>query len=130
MPSTPNSVGYLTVAVVNAGGAYPLPDAVVTVDGEGVSVSLMTDRSGRTETLSLPTPPLSDSFVPFGTTPFSVYDITVTRDGYYQNLIMSVPIFPTVHSTLPVTLVPFSEYDPGDNNPRSDTLITVREPNL
>ena len=65
----------------------------------------------------------------------SVYDLgyvvaDATGAVYYQNRIMSVPIFPTVHSTLPVTLVPFSEYDPGDNNPRSDTLITVREPNL
>ncbi len=115
------SHGSLVVWVTKARGSLPIEGARVTIksseESEDLLYTLTTDRSGRTEKLSLPTPPAGDSQAPGGRNVYAAYDIEVTRDGYYTGMFFGVPVFAGVTSVQPVSLVPLAAYDPMGNRP-------------
>lgn len=122
-----NSWGYLQFDVFTAGGAYPVPGAVVIVKkqlpgGVGLVRLLFTDRSGRTPTIALPAPSASLSQNPMNTArPFSEYNVTVRAKGYYTLSDINIPIFAGVKTVQPIDLIPLPEYpEQTPIQPRSD----------
>ena len=118
MTNTPNSgsFGYLRFSVGTAGGTIPVEGAKVYVytdpdnGSEGqLLYTLTTDEDGITETITLPTPPLSESFSPDFPKPYSTYNIFAVKNGYYPTEGRTVPLFPGITSIQPVNLVPVSE---------------------
>lgn len=122
-----SSWGFLQFDIFTAGGAYPVPGALVVVKkkltgGTGLVRLLFSDRSGRTPTIALPAPSASLSQNPMSTTrPFSEYTVTVRARGYYTLSDINIPIFAGVKTVQPIDLIPLPEYS-GDSviQPRSD----------
>lgn len=108
--------GYLRVRVLSAGGALPVENAVVIISdynepesGGSVLYSLRTDESGLTTTASLPAPPTSMSQSPGNGQPYSLYNVTVMKDGYYTVENVGVMVFDEVVAIQPVNLLTLSE---------------------
>ncbi len=104
--------GYLVVNASTASDAIPIVGAVVTVsqltDGRDVPfVILQTDVDGRTDKIQLPTPPPGNSLTPNPTGPsYALYNIEITKDGYYSSNSLNVPVFAGVTSIQPIRLIP------------------------
>lgn len=108
--------GFLRVRVLSAGGALPVENAVVLIadyngeDSEGTLLySLRTDEGGLTPTISLPAPPSSMSQRPGSGRPYSLYTVTVMKDGFYTVENVGVMVFDQVVAIQPVNLLPLSE---------------------
>ena len=106
--------GTLIVQVALARGAVPVAGAKVIVsqgDGDNAVIAeLFTDKSGRTEKISLPAPMTEYSQAPGGNIrPYSIYNITVELAGYYTEKAINVPVFDKTVSVQPIALMPLSE---------------------
>ena len=122
---TPSGEGYLIVQVSTAGGAIPLPGAIVTVrdydpesgaDVGNVISSMVTDRSGKTPVLSLPAPARSLSQAPGSSIlPYALYSIDVQTDRYYENYYANVPIFDGIVAVQPAVLQPLPDNEYTNN---------------
>ncbi len=115
--------GYLRVVVRKARETLPIEGAFVQVygsdaagDNTDVLFSLRTDADGVSETVQLPAPPAALSMKPGDPAPYSVYNVTVQKDGYGRVENVGVPIFDGVVSTQPVQLVPLSEFAAGEES--------------
>ena len=108
-------MGYLQVEVTTGDGAVPVPKAAVIVtqeiSGQSYLVTMkLTDRSGATEIIPLPAPLAEFSETPDPSErPFSEYNVTVYKKGFYTVPELTVPIFDTVKSIQPVPLIPLAE---------------------
>ncbi|MBQ5317890.1 MAG: carboxypeptidase regulatory-like domain-containing protein [Oscillospiraceae bacterium] len=108
-------MGYLQVEVTTGDGAVPVPKAAVIVtqeiNGQSYLVTMkLTDRSGATEIIPLPAPSASFSEAPDPSErPFSEYNVTVYKKGFYTVPEVTVPIFDTVKSIQPIALIPLAE---------------------
>lgn len=121
----PTGTGYLIVQVSTAGGAIPLPGALVTVrdyDPEtgtevgNVIASMRTDQSGRTPRLALPAPARTLSQAPGSTLlPYAVYNIDVQTNRYFKNYYSNVPIFDGVTAVQPAILQALPDSEFSDN---------------
>ncbi len=96
--------GSITVRVTTLKGLYPVENATVTVfTGDGTErneyASMLTDQSGRTETIKLPAPnkQLSET-AGASSQPYSRYNVSVTADGYLENIHLNIPVFDGVIS--------------------------------
>ena len=85
--------GYMIVRVTTARGAIPLEGATVTVhnydpefeSGRGDIIAVYTTgQSGLTEKFALPAPPRELSMSPGNGKTYAVYNLSVTKPGYYQ----------------------------------------------
>lgn len=107
--------GYLQVEVTTGDGAVPVPKAAVIVTqeigGQSYLVTMkLTDRSGATDIIPLPAPLAEFSEAPDPSErPFSEYNVTVYKKGFYTVPEVTVPIFDTVKSIQPVPLIPLAE---------------------
>ncbi|MBQ8175655.1 MAG: carboxypeptidase regulatory-like domain-containing protein [Oscillospiraceae bacterium] len=107
--------GYLQVEVTTGDGAVPVPKAAVIVtqeiNGQSYLVTMkLTDRSGATDVIPLPAPEASLSEAPDpAERPFSEYNVTVYKKGFYTVPEVTVPVFDTVKSIQPVALIPLAE---------------------
>lgn len=129
--------GYIIVRVSTAGGTIPLEDAMVTVYNatdldSGIVAVRYTNQDGKTDKIPLSAPPRSISETPDngGVRPYSVYNIEVTSEGYYDSFNLEVPVFDGVTSILPVSLIPRSEYNSGEVVPDIGIDVVDREPPL
>lgn len=128
-----NSSGTLIVRVFAAEEAIPIPDTVVRIVGANeqnpdVRYSLVTDEDGVTEAITLPTPSKSYSMSPGSPeSPYSVYDVTVLKDGYYTKVIRNVAVFSGIESVLPVNMIPYVSYRDGGSYPRGNINAIVTE---
>jgi len=118
--------GFLRFSVGNALGTIPIENATVYVytdpsngDEGRLLYTLTTDRDGLTETVTLPTPPLSESFSPEAPKPYSTYNVFATKQGFYPTEGRTVPLFPGITSIQPINMVPLSEM-PGAPAPADD----------
>ena len=108
-------IGYLKIRATSAGGALPVEGAVVTVsnyrdggDGELIA-SLRTNEGGLTPKVALSAPPASDSMMPGATRPYALYNVNVTKDGFYPVESIAVPIFDRIVAVQPIDMVPLTE---------------------
>ena len=121
-----DSIGFLEVVVKTAGGALPLENARVSIyeylpqgevgDNGRLLFSLLTDESGKTPRVALPAKDKSLSLTFGNKSPYTVYNIGVSKDGYYNNSYLKVPIFQGVSSIQPVELSPLYEYAQADDD--------------
>ena len=106
--------GYLIVSVRTGAGAIPLAGALVTLRGdeaiEGDAIaSFITDNSGNTPRITLPTSPRINSESPNGGKPYASYSADISLDGYYSNLYTNIPVFDTITSVQTAYMIPLPE---------------------
>ena len=121
------SYGYLTVAVTTADGLIPIEGAAVSVsvsDDNGLTLisESMTDRSGKTERLTIPTPPRAASLTPGSEAddikPFTTVVIEVSKKGFYTNQYINTLVFPDILTLQNVNMFP----SPGNTVGMEDTV--------
>ncbi len=113
--------GRLIVRVSGGNGAFPIKDAIVNISGRdgndigtGIIYSLRTDESGLTETVVLPAPSGSLSLSPgAGVQPYSLYDITVTKNGYLDRENAGVQIFDNITAIQSFDMIPLQARQSG-----------------
>jgi len=112
-----SGVGYLSIRASTAENAIPLPDVKVIIRDEDSSreilYNLVTDSSGKTDTVSIATPPKENSSYPNDSKKFAKVSIEATLSGYQPMSYFSVPIFDTIVATQNIRMVPLS--DSGQN---------------
>ncbi len=134
------SIGFLIVNVNTANGALPLEGARVTIyassptDGanldSNIIYTLKTDKNGKTEKVALQTKSKELSLSSSNPIPYDSYNITVTRDGYYDSSYLGVPIFQGITSLQNASLIPLSEFaSPTDYIPNSQRQYKENYPN-
>lgn len=116
-PPDMNGQGYLQVEVTTASGAVPVRDATVIISErvngiESLIGMVITDENGTTPIVPLSAPPqsLSESPDPFEK-PYSEYNISVYKKGFYSIPGLTVPIFDTIKSIQPVSVIPLAEFE-------------------
>ena len=111
-------------------GALPVEGASVRILGaeeanRGVAYSLITDLDGLTETVRLPAPSREYSMSPDPTeAPYSLYDLEISKDGYFPKRIYGVMIFAGVSSLQEINMIPSSDNFPSDY-PRGNVNAVV-----
>lgn len=94
-------VGGLKIQCFRGDDYIPIDGARITVSGttgfENVNnIELVTDVVGLTQIVELPTPPVEYSLDPnINQIPYSLYDLTVERDGFDTVIIRGCQVFPT-----------------------------------
>ena len=108
-----NGVGYLTVKASTAKESVPIAGARVAIyDNESKGTllySLITDVSGLTERVSIPTVSAIESQAPGNPKPYNTVNIEVTFSGYTPVRFQNVPIFDNVLSVQRASMIPQSE---------------------
>ena len=122
--------GFLQVLVRTAKESLPVPSAEVLIESPTLSRGLLTDKSGRTEAVPLPTPAAAASLSAGGKDPFALYRVTVKKDGFYTQTTENVPVFAGVTSLQPVTLIGRAEYGSEDLVPRSSVDTVESDPQV
>lgn len=118
-PELNTSSGFLQAEVSTANRALPIKDASVIVtrkdgDKSELIALLTTDENGLTETIELPAPNIAYSESPDQTQkPFSNYQLAVYARGFYTIPQLNVPVFPTVKSIQPVSMIPLVQFAPS-----------------
>ena len=117
--------GTLRIRATSASGAIPIMGAIVRIMGgeeanQDVIKSLVTDNDGITPKVKLPTPKRSYSLTPEDEeSPFALYDVDISADGYFTKRIIGVAIFSGINAILPVNMIPESE-SPLVNYPKGN----------
>ena len=116
--------GYMIVRVTTARGAIPLEDAIVTVhnydpefeSGRGDVIAVYnTNASGLTERFSLPAPPRELSMSPGNGKSYETYNLSVTKNGYYQQYYANVPVFEGITAIQNADMIPLPDNGQTDN---------------
>ena len=113
--------GMLQFVVSAARQALPIPGARCEVSkvigGEKhVFYTLITDRSGQTETVSLPALPSALSQTPEGNIqPYVLYVANVSKPGFNEVIIKNLPIFEGIKSVQRVNLIPYTQVEAPQN---------------
>lgn len=124
--------GILTFRTYTAGGALPVPGAVIRVRSAesgtgGFKRSLVTDRDGRTEPLILPAPKRDLSLAPSpAQTPYSTYDIEISAPGYYPKRINGLTVFSGVNAIQLINMIPETS-EPNENYPKGNIDADIPE---
>jgi len=87
-------------------------------DRMNILEELITDSSGRTPTIDLPTPPLEYSLETNLQKPYSEYDMIITKEGYDNTIIEGVQILPDCTAYQEVNLV-----QSANNQLQTDSII-------
>jgi hypothetical protein len=125
--------GNIVVNITTAGGALPSEGAVVRVSGAdsnngGIIYSFLTDADGTIRNVELPAPPRVDSLLPGPKeTPYALYDIKVSLEGYYTFRISDVAVFEGETSVVPINLIPMPLHMNNISYPRGNLVTISRE---
>lgn len=109
------SQGYLLARVFTSDAMIPVEDATVTVTQktpDGLTELLavwLTDESGATRSISIPTPDLAASQAPSKERPFSLVDVTAEHPQYERIIVEDVQIFPDTVSEQNLQFIPLDE---------------------
>ncbi len=129
----PEGTGYLIIHVATAGGAIPLEGAKIDVQTYGKEsetapptrgdtiASPVSGIDGNTVRIPLSAPPKILSESPGNGTPYALYSVNVTLDGYNSQSYAGIPIFDGITSIQPVILVPLPE-NGTTGIPREDSV--------
>ena len=133
------SIGFLQVAVKTANGALPVESALVNIyeylpneeggDKGRLLYTLYTDATGRTAKAVLPAKRKELSLSPENSNPFTVYNIEVAKDGFYNNSYINVPIFQGITAIQPVELIPLLEFSSSSEDLPIASRRFVETPN-
>lgn len=129
------SSGSLRIRTYTAGGALPVKGATVRITGAGednrlISYSLITDRDGQTEVVTLPAPAVDYSLSPNpAELPYSVYDVVITAPGYLTKRINGLTVFSGINSVQLINMIPGSGESP-EEYPRGNVNSVIPENDL
>ena len=124
--------GYMIVRVTTARGAIPLENAIVTIhnydpefeSGRGDIIAVYTTgRSGLTERIALPAPSRELSMSPGGGKSYGSYNLSVTKEGYYQQYYSGVPIFEGITAIQSADMIPLPDNGQTDNFAVEDNIF-------
>lgn len=121
-----NGVGYILVNVRTGDDSLPLENASVKVTGihsgkRFVIASALTDSSGRTPKFEIPAPVMTSLERPDSENrAYSLYDISVTANGFFNARSVDVPVFDDITSVQNFSMIPLPLY----MRPDSETVIT------
>ena len=128
-----NETGTLIIQTLSAGGAVPIKDSLVIIRGgeeenRFVEISRLTDEDGLTERVTLPAPSRSLSLEPNAPEKsYSSYDVSISKDGFYDKEIKNIAIFSGIDAILPVTMLPFVPYAEGGLYPTGNVNAVSEE---
>ncbi len=128
-----DGVGQIRVRTYTAASALPVEGTLVKIYGtddynKDVKYSLITDSNGITEKISLPTPLKQYSMSPNSKeSPYAVYNVELTKEGYYPKRIDNIPIFSDTNALLPIEMIPLSYTESGDIIPNNNLNSTIYE---
>ena len=111
--------GNIRIRTYTAAGALPIDGVLVKIYGadeynRDVMYSLITDENGITKEISLPAPPRAYSAAPGAKEmPYSVYNVELSKSGFYPKRIDNVPIFNGIDAVLPIEMIPLSYNQDG-----------------
>ena len=114
--------GALEFMVFTASGALPVKGAAIAVttriDGEPHKMfDAVTNQSGETRSQTLPAPSKELSQNSGNAIqPFSLYDASISRDGFTRVILRDIPIFDGVRSIQRVAMIPETTEDPENSN--------------
>ena len=120
--------GYLRAEARSLTGFRPIPGATITVRQNNGTVieQLVTDESGNTPILELPTPPLEYSLEPDSPQPYSEYSLLLEGEGVQSILVEGTQILPGELSIQRLSAVDDATADLVSPVPVADeTLITI-----
>ena len=126
----------MIVRVTTARGAIPLEDATVTVsnydpefeNGRGDTIAVYTtNSSGLTEKFALPAPPRALSMSPGNGKSYQTYNISVAKDGYYQQYYINAPVFEGITAIQNADMIPLSDNGQTDNFTPDGTIFFETE---
>ncbi len=108
------NIGYLVIRASTARGAVPLENAAVNIRGgtpdtSGIVFSLRTNSDGITEKIPLPAPARYLSESAGNSTPYSLWNIDVFKDGYVPIAFQNVPVYSSIVSVQPALMSPIPE---------------------
>lgn len=107
--------GMLQVHVVCEIGSRPVENAEVQVldknDPNRVLVNLITDISGKTMEIELPTPPIEYSLNPSPNQPYAEYQLIINAPGLKTVIIDSAQLLPGIKTVQPVNMPRRNETD-------------------
>ena len=110
----------ITFRTYSASEAIPIEGAVIKIRnpyGE-LLYSILTDEDGITEILELPAPPRELSLEPETVDrSYSLYDIEISKIGYYTKEILNIPLYAGVPTELPINMIDVTD-DNADQYPR------------
>lgn len=114
------SEGYLTVRVFTSAAQLPIENAIVSLSqaseaGTRHFAIRLTDESGRTERIAVPTPDQAESLQPGQGIPYTAVDVIVEFPEYERVLIEGVQIFPGIVTQQDVELLPLLDLPPAYN---------------
>ena len=112
--SASDGVGYLQLRISTAQGAIPLENAQVIVRepkerGGGLVTVQLSDRSGLTPMIPLPTVSRALSETPGTEHPFFTYFVDVSKEGYFTQYYQNVPVFDGISAVQSVEMIPLPQ---------------------
>lgn len=123
--------GTLLFQVTGGQGSVPIEGATVVIskklpNGHTLSVTTVTDESGKTAEFSLPAPSREKSQTPEGTDVFATYDALISAPGTVRVVVHDIPIFDGITTIQPVAL----SFDVNGERQDETESITDTEPDL
>lgn len=115
------STGTIITRSFTSRGQLPLENVTVSIlrQSEGALPQLInvqiSDRSGNTLPVTVPTPDLINSQGPNRPTPYALFDIWAELPGYQLLVIQNIQVFPGISSIQNLPLVPLP--DVGGRSP-------------
>lgn len=93
-----NDTGTLKIQIVSRRYATPIVNASIEITSTGdpdeIIATTTTDESGNTENIELESPPLEYSLSPTENQPYSEYNLRIRADGFDDEFISGIQIFP------------------------------------
>lgn len=122
--------GTLLFQVTGGQGAFPVPGATILLtkqlnDQQSLSVTVITNESGKTLPISLPAPSRELSQKPGNGIVYAAYQAKISAPGYVTTEISGLPVFDGITTIQPVVLSP----DFGQP-PNTVEKIEDKEPDL
>ena len=108
--------GYLVAKAVTSNARIPVEDVTITVtqrlpDGRYELLAVwITDESGKTPSIAIPTPDLSISQAPSQKRPFSLVYLMAEHALYERIAVRAVQIFSGIVSIQELQLIPLDEF--------------------
>lgn len=122
------AAGFLKVQVFRGDTAIPVDNAEVTITPVGAetrnTIDVKTDSSGVTEVVELDAPSVALSQRPTELLPYSFADVTVKADGYGEQIIKGVQIFPSTTAIQQISL------NTEEESMRQDESVIIIQPNV
>lgn len=133
------NIGFLQIVARTANGALPIENAKINIfeyspndeksPNSNILYSLLTDESGKTPKVALPAKNKNLSLTPDNEHPFTVYNIVASKEGYYDNSYINVPIFQGITAIQPVDMIPLIEYGKESDDYPDSTIRFNETPN-